>query len=73
MRISTTIVHTVTFSVRAFWSEEGGMGQDSFGPSCDTLIEALVHLDLANAQDPKTDWLIVCSTAKQVQQGKQPT
>ena len=53
MEISTTIKVKLTFKVEAFWSEEGGMGSDSFGGTCNTLEEALFNLHLAKADAKK--------------------
>ena len=70
MKITTTVVHTVMFSVQAFWSEEGGMGHGAFGTVCETLIEALVQLDLAITKENDKDWVVVCDVSKQIQQVK---
>ena len=58
MKISTNTTHDLTFAVEAFWSEEGGMGCDSFGNKCADLHQALHLLELAKAQDSKIDWII---------------
>ena len=49
MKLSVTTSHTVQFSVEAFWSEEGGMGHDSYGTPQNTLEEA-IRTYLFNAQ-----------------------
>lgn len=59
MKITTSTTHEIKFSVEAFWSEEGGMGQDSFGTESQTIADALHTLELARAHDPKQLWVIV--------------
>ena len=59
MKLSVTTSHTVQFSVEAFWSEEGGMGHDSYGTPQNTLEEAIRLLDLVRSKDDKTPWVIV--------------
>lgn len=60
MEIKTTTTHKIKFRIRAFWSEEGGMGEDSFGKEVNELPEALRLLELANASRPDENWMIVC-------------
>ena len=59
MILKSTTSHTITFTVEAFWSEEGGMGSDSFGGECSDLVQAVHQLELARAHNAKTDWVIV--------------
>lgn len=62
MNLKTTTSHTVIFTVESFWSEEGGMGHDTFGKAVDALPEALHLLELARASDQLAkglDWVIV--------------
>lgn len=70
MELSTNITHTITFSIQAFWNEEGGMGQDTFGEDCGSLNEAVVLLDLAQIKEPKLDWIITCNTFKKIKPGQ---
>jgi len=65
MKIRITVSHIVTFSVQAFWNEEGGMGHESFGKDCDDLYDALIQLELAKTNAPDIDWIIVCNVTKQ--------
>lgn len=58
MTIKTTTSHTLTFAVEAFWSEEGGMGSDSYGQPTPDLPAAIRLLELARVEKPKTDWVI---------------
>lgn len=60
MKLQTTTSHTISFTVEAFWNEEGGMGQDQYGEAVDTLQQAVRLLELARVKDPKTNWVIVC-------------
>lgn len=59
MKLSTTTHHAVTFTVKAFWPEEGGMGSDQYGESVQELAQAIRLLELARVAQPKTDWKIV--------------
>jgi hypothetical protein len=59
MNIKIVTEHTVSFTVEAFWNEEGGMGQDSFGGVVKELPEAVHLLELARKHSPKTNWVIV--------------
>lgn len=59
MNLKTTTSHTVSFTVEAFWSEEGGMGQDRYGEAVQELPQAIRLLELARVAQPKTDWVIV--------------
>jgi hypothetical protein len=62
MKINLTTTHELTFAVEAFWSEEGGMGEDQFGPKVKTLEEALALLMQAKAAGAKekypNKWII---------------
>lgn len=59
MIIKTTISHSVSFTVQAFWHEEGGMGQDQYGEAVTELPQAIRLLELARVAQPKTNWVIV--------------
>lgn len=59
MKIKQTTEHEIKFTVEAFWSEEGGMGQVDFGGEVSELAGAVHLIDLARAQFPKTNWVIV--------------
>ncbi len=69
MIVSTTKTQTLTFTVEAWWAEEGGIGNDHFGSEVKTLAEALVLLELAKVKEsyqsprgphgPIVDWKIV--------------
>ena len=59
MKITTSTTHTILFSVRAFWDEEGGMGTERFGAKCNSLEEAIHTLELARASGLRSDWVIV--------------
>lgn len=60
MDIKTTTTYNITFSVRAFWNEEGGMGEDWFGKPVSELPEAIHLLELARVSQPNEDWIIAC-------------
>jgi hypothetical protein len=66
MNIKTTTSHTISFTVEAFWSEEGGMGQDQYGEPVQELPQALRLLELAQVAQSKTNWVIVASVKTQV-------
>ena len=59
MNIKTTTSHTIAFTVEAFWSEDGGMGQDQYGEAVQELSEAIRLLELARVATPDYDWKIV--------------
>jgi hypothetical protein len=59
MKIQVTTSHTITFTVEAFWNEEGGMGQDQFGGEVKELAEAIRLLEMAKAHNAEPDWVIV--------------
>jgi hypothetical protein len=59
MNIKTTTSHAITFTVEAFWSEEGGMGQDQYGEAVQELPQAIRLLELARVATPAMDWKIV--------------
>ena len=58
MKITKKAIYEVSFTIEAFWDEEGGMGTDCFGPTVYTLEEAIHTLELAMASS-KDDWVIV--------------
>lgn len=59
MKTSHTVEHEIKFSVQYFYNQEGGMGNDKFGKSVDTLNEALHLITVANIERPSEDWVIV--------------
>ena len=61
MTLSKTTTHEITFTVEAFWDEEGGMGNDSFGDEQKDLPSAVQLLELARVARPKELqlWVIV--------------
>ena len=69
MKIDTQATYTITFSVQAYWNEEGGMGHDTFGKVVDDLPAAILQLELAQISNPKLDWQIICDVTKQVSGG----
>jgi hypothetical protein len=66
MKTSHTVEHNIKFSVQAFWNEEGGMDQTEFGGSVETLNEALHIFTVAQLQQPKEPWIIVCDVTTKV-------
>lgn len=66
MKISATTKHDISFTVEAFWNEEGGMGQDQFGDVVPELVAAVRLLELARVAHPKTNWVIVGTVATTV-------
>lgn len=63
MKITTQTTHEISFDVKAFEGEEGGMHVLDFGESCKELPAALRLLELARVQNPKVDWVIVLDVA----------
>jgi hypothetical protein len=59
MTIKTTTVHTLVFSVEAFWHEEGGMGTEQWGQTVSEMAEAIRMLEMARLCNPKQDWVVV--------------
>ena len=59
MKIKTTLEKTVTFSIEAYWNEEGGMGERVFVNGISSIEEAVVALDKANYIQNDMDWIIV--------------
>lgn len=59
MNLKTTTSHAITFTVEAFWDEEGGMGQDQYGEGVQELAQAVRLLELARIAQPKEPWRIV--------------
>jgi hypothetical protein len=58
MKLTVTTSHELVFAVEAFWSEEGGMGQDQFGENVATLEEAVALLMHARASRKSENWII---------------
>lgn len=59
MNLKTTTSHAITFTVEAFWDEEGGMGQSQYGEGVQELAQAVRLLELARIAQPKEPWRIV--------------
>ena len=66
MKITNTVSYNLIFTVECYWSEEGGMGFDDFGPECKTIQEALHYFELAKAKEPNEDWMICCRVTKEI-------
>lgn len=66
MTIKTTTSHNLTFSVEAFWNEEGGMGHEQYGEDVQELTQALHLLELARVARSAYDWAIVCRVETKV-------
>lgn len=61
MELTTSTTHLITFSVQAFWDEEGGMGNDMYGDPVQELADAIRLLELARVGEKKKNkWVIVC-------------
>lgn len=60
MELTKTTKHILTFQVREYIGQEGGMDIEDFGGSVTDLKEAVNTLELARAQRPKCDWIIEC-------------
>lgn len=61
-----TTEHKITFQVKAFWNEEGGMGEEEFGPVVNDLPDAVQNLMLAKISKPKEPWIIVAEVITSV-------
>jgi len=72
MKIKTIKTHDISFHVKAFWNEESGMGEDSYGKVVHELHEAIEILELAKISDPKTDWIVVCYVDTKITTGQNP-
>lgn len=70
MEITKTTKHSITFTIEAHWSEEGGMGCDSFGSAVKTIEEAVELFDLACVSRPSQDWFIMGTVEKTVAKSK---
>ena len=66
MKLTTTKVQELTFSVESFEAEEGGMDHQLFGKDCSELAEVVEQLDLAKIAHPKYDWVIVCRVTTKI-------
>ena len=68
MKISKSTSYDIKFKVEYFEPQEGGMDNEQFGDTVDTLEEALHLLDLAKAQQthPKdlSEWIITCEVKR---------
>lgn len=69
MQIKTIKTHNVSFSIQAFWNEEGGMGDASYGRIVHELHEAIAMLELAQIYDSKMNWIIVCDVETKITKG----
>jgi len=72
MNIKVSTNHEITFRVVAFWNEEGGMGEASFGKARNELAEAIHDLEMARANDSSTDWIIVADVNTSISHQAKP-
>lgn len=70
MKISVTTSYQVSFQVQYYEQTEGGMNYGEFGPSTDSIEKAITYLELAQIDQPKTEWVIVCYVGKTVDRAK---
>ena len=70
MEIIKKAAYKITFQVVAYWSEEGGMGDDYFGPVVNSIEEAIHQLELARSKNSKEDCLMVLLKRKNINGGK---
>lgn len=72
MQIIKTTSYEIKFQVRAFWNEEGGMGEEGFGDITDTIEEAIYILELAKRTESfkNMPWIITCDVKVQNKKGK---
>jgi len=73
MKLTKKATYIISFQVEAFWNEEGGMGSSTFGPTTNTLEDAIHQLELARSTDQvdkstygDTPWVIVCYVTTEV-------
>ena len=60
MILQTKTTHNLTFQVKEFVGQEGGMDEDEFGSPVADLALAVRNIELARIAKPDSDWLIVC-------------
>ena len=69
MKMQVTTTYELEFSVQAFWDEEGGMREESFGDPTNDLNDAIRLLELAKATKKLSydlEWIIVCKVKTSV-------
>lgn len=70
MKISVTSSYQISFQVAYHEQTEGGMNYGEFGPETDAIEKAITYLELAQIDQPKTEWVIVCNVTKNVNGAK---
>ena len=65
-KITVTTTYEVSYFVHYYEHAEGGMNSGGFGKSANTLEQALVLLETAQAQDDAHDWQICLEVTKTI-------
>lgn len=65
-KITVTTTYEVSYYVHYYEHAEGGMDSGGFGKLVNTLEQALVLLETAQAQDETRDWQICLDVTKTV-------
>ena len=60
MELTKTTKHILTFQVKEYVANEGGMDMYEFGGRVNEIKEAINNIELARAKDTKADWVIEC-------------
>jgi len=60
MILQTKTTHNLTFQVKEFVGQEGGMDEDEFGSPVADLALAVRNIELARIAKPSADWIIAC-------------
>jgi len=66
MKMEIKSSHLVTFYIKEFIDNEGGMTVEEFGQVCVSMEEALETLMIAKKFKPTQDWVIVCKVDSKV-------
>lgn len=66
MKLTKTTVHDITFSVEAFWDEEGGMGHECMVSGLQTLAEAVEAYERACLTRSDLTWIIAADVSTKV-------
>lgn len=56
----------MTFSIEAFWAEDGMLEQTFYIRGLRTLPDAIIALEKANISNPRQDWKILATIESEV-------
>ena len=60
MELTKTTKHVLTYQVKEYIDQEGGMDKQEFGDWVADIKDAANNLELARIKDPDADWIIEC-------------